>query len=74
MKNFFAELSQGGGGNAGTALAHPPTTPITHARPGVGYICGLWVLPAQYNSQKKRANAYWAEFIFPLYSFLFCHL
>ena len=36
---------KGEGGRAGTALAHPPTTPIPHARPGVGYICGLWVLP-----------------------------
>ena len=52
-----------------TALAHPPTTPIPHAWPGVGYICGLWVLPGRYNSQSKRANADCAQFIFPLYSF-----
>ena len=30
--------SGGEGGRAGTALAHPLTTPIPHARPGVGYI------------------------------------
>ena len=60
----------------GSALAHPPTAPIPnqHARPGVGYICGLWVLPSRYNSQSKRANADCAQFVFPLYSFLFCHL
>ena len=51
------EMDKGEGGRAGTALAHPPTTPIPHARPGVGYICGLWVLQGRYNSQSKRANA-----------------
>ena len=35
----------GEGGRTGTALAHPPTTPIPHARPVMGYICGLWVPP-----------------------------
>ena len=62
------------GGQAGTTLVHPPTTPIPHTLPGVGYICGLWVLPGRYNSQSKRANADCAEFVFPLYSFLLCHL
>ena len=62
------------GGGAGTALAHLLTTPIPHARPGVGYICGLWVLPGWYNSQSKRTNADCAQFVLPLYSFLFCHL
>ena len=45
MKNVLADgrLTQSGeGGRAGTALAHPPTTLIPQARPGVGYICGLW--------------------------------
>ena len=70
MKNVLA----GEGGWAGTALAHPPTTPIPHAWPGVGYICGLWVLPGQYNSKSKCANADCTKFFFPLYSFLFCHL
>ena len=56
------------------ALAHPPTTPSPHARPGVGYICGLWVLPGRYNRQSKRSNADCAQFVFPLYSFIFCHL
>ena len=69
MKNVLAEWSQGGGGRAGTALAHPPTTPIPQARPGVGYICGLWVLLGRYNSQSKHANADCAEFVFPLNSF-----
>ena len=36
---------KGEGGRTGTALAHPLTTPIPHARLGVGYICGLWVPP-----------------------------
>ena len=70
MKNVLA----GGGGRAGNALAHPPTTPIPHARPGVGYICGLWVLPGRYSNQSKRANADCAEFVYPLLSFIFCHL
>ena len=77
MKNVLADgrLTQSGeGGRAGTALAHPPTTLIPQARPGVGYICGLWVLPDRYNSQSKRANADCAEFDFPINSFLFCHL
>ena len=39
------------GGWASTALAHPQTTPIPHARPGEGYICCLWVVQGQYNSQ-----------------------
>ena len=39
-----------------TALTHPPTTPIPHAQPGVGYICGLWVLPGRFNSQSKHAS------------------
>ena len=76
MKNVFAEWSgvKGDVGRAGTALVHPPTTPIPHARPGVGYICGLWVLPGRYNSQSNLANADCAQFVFPLYSFQFCHL
>ena len=49
--------SRGWGGQAGTALVHPPTTPIPRAQPGLGYICSLWVLPGQHNSQSKRANA-----------------
>ena len=52
MKNVLA----GEGGWAGTALPHPPTTPIPHAWPGVGFICGLWVLPGQFNSQSKREH------------------
>ena len=42
MKNVLAEWSQGEGGWAGTALAHPPTTPIPQARPGLGtyVVCG----------------------------------
>ena len=77
MKNVFVEgrlTQRGKGGRAGTALVHHLTTPIPHAGPGVGYICGLWVLLGWYNSQSKRANADCAELIFPLYSFLFCHL
>ena len=35
---------------AGTDLAHPPTNPIPHAQPDVGYICGLWVLLGKYNT------------------------
>ena len=68
---------KGGGGRAGKTLAHPLTTPIPHARPGVGYICCLWVLLGWYNSQSKRAiaaNADCAQFVFPLYSYLICHL
>ena len=61
-------------GCAGTALAHPPTTPIPHRQAGVGYICGLWVLPGWNNSQSKLANADCAVFVFTLYSFLFFHL
>ena len=37
---------KGEGGRAGTALAHPPTTPIPHARPGVGYIIHMWSVGA----------------------------
>ena len=48
---------KGEGGRAGTALLYPPTTPIPHARPGVGYICRLWVLAGRYNRQNKRAKA-----------------
>ena len=63
---------KGEGGRAATALAHPPTNPIPHALPGMGYICGLWVLLGQYNSQSKGANADCAQFIFPsFYSFLY---
>ena len=61
-------------GWAGTALAFPLTTPIPHTLPGMGYICGLWVLPSRYNSHSKRANTDCAKLVFPLYSFLFCHL
>ena len=38
------------GGRTGTALAHPLTTPIPHARPGMGYICGLWGPPTPFVS------------------------
>ena len=31
------------------ALVHPPTTLNPHARPGLGYICGLWVLLCRYH-------------------------
>ena len=57
-----------------TALAHPLTTPIPPARRGMGYICGLWVVPGRYNSQSKGANADCAKFVFSLNSFLFCPL
>ena len=72
-EEFCSSRVKGEGGRAFPALAHPPTTPIPHAQPGVGYICGLWVLPGRYNSQSKRANSDCAEFVFPLYSFLFWH-
>ena len=37
-------LSRRRGGQAGTALAHPPTAPIPHARPrwGTYVVCGCW--------------------------------
>ena len=47
---------KGEGGRAGIALAHPPTTPSPHTRPGVGYIqyvvCGCCRA-----STTARANA-----------------
>ena len=53
------EIDTKGGSGAGlgryTALAHPLTTPIPHARPSVGYICGLWVLPGRAGTT-ARAN------------------
>ena len=74
MKNVLAEWSQGGGGQ-GRYCPGAPSDHTQSPRPaGVGYICGLWVLPDQYNSQSKHTNADCAQFIFPLYSFIFCHL
>lgn len=54
MENALADgrlTQRGDGGQASSALAHPPTTSIPHTRPGVGCICGLWVLQARNNSQ-----------------------
>ena len=51
MKNCVGGgVKSRGRGRAGTARAHPPTTPISHARPGVGYICGL---PVQQPEQTR---------------------
>ena len=88
MKNFLADgrLTQRG---AGTAQAHPLTTPIPHAGRGVN----VWYVGAAGPLQQPegvgvesrgggpvppwrtlRANPDCAEFVLPLYSFLFCHL
>ena len=48
---------KGEGGWAGTAPAHPLTTPIPYAQPG----------------QSKHANTDCVQFVFPLHSFLICH-
>ena len=36
---------ESGRGEASTALAYQPTSPIPHAQPGVGYIC-IWSVGA----------------------------
>ena len=71
MKNVLAEWSQGG---EGARLVLPWRTLQPPPFPTPGYICGLWVLMGQYNSQSKRANTDCAQFVCHLYSFLFCHL
>ena len=48
--------SQGGGGLGRYCpgpLAHPPTTSIPHARPGMGYICDMGVLLAGTTARAK---------------------
>ena len=56
MKNVLAEWSQGGERPGLYCPGAPPPAPIPHARLGVGFICGLWVLPGQFNSQSKREH------------------
>ena len=75
MKNVLADCvgveSRGKGLGPGWYCPGAPSDhPIPHARPGVGYVCGLWVLPGRYNIQSKRANADCAEFAFTLFSIL----
>ena len=69
-QNRIATMKQSGvkgeGYRASTDLANPPTNPIPQARPDVGYICDLWMLPGRYNSQSKSTNADCAQFVFPL--------
>ena len=68
MSNSRRERGRGAGPVLPWHTLRPPPFPTS------GYICGLWVLRGQYNSQSNRANADCADFVVPLHSFLFCHL